>query len=66
LPSDFASVVPNCRVLILDNNFLETLAPVSGAKRLQAISAVGNRLEKVKDLLGIWLECTELESLDLR
>ncbi|KAK9896537.1 L domain-like protein [Cystobasidium minutum MCA 4210] len=66
LPLDFAAVVPNCRVLILDNNFLTTLAPVSGAKRLRALSAVGNRLDKVKDLLSIWLQCTELETLDLR
>lgn len=59
-------MVPNCRVLILDNNFLPTLAPVAGAKRLRTLSAVGNRLEKVKDLLGIWLDCPELEVLDLR
>jgi len=66
LPTDFAAVVPNCRVLILDNNFLTTLAPVAGAKRLRVLSAVGNRLDKVKDLLAIWLECSELETLDLR
>lgn len=66
LPADFANLVPNIRVLTLDYNFQESLVPLTGLKRLHRLSAVGCRLDKVKDILSAVESLPELEMLDLR
>lgn len=66
LPSNFASLVPNCRYLNLSHNFLEDIGPLSGLTRLRRLSVVGSRLEKSKPVLSTVQTMSELEALDLR
>ncbi|BGP50011.1 Protein nud1 [Rhodotorula kratochvilovae] len=66
LPADFASVVPNVRVLNLDFNFISDLAPLTGLTRLTKLSVVGARLAKARPVAAVLATLTELESVDLR
>ena len=58
--------MPNCRVLVLDQNFLAELSPLNGMSRLKRLSVVGARLEKVKGVMQTVASLPELETLDLR
>ncbi|CAD6582713.1 MAG: hypothetical protein CYPHOPRED_002105 [Cyphobasidiales sp. Tagirdzhanova-0007] len=66
LPTDFSALVPNCRVLVLAYNFLADLGPLGGMRRLKQLSVLGNRLEKVKSVLGTLRSLPELALVDLR
>lgn len=66
LPEDFASLVPNCRSLNLNHNFLESLQPLSGLVRLHRLSIVGSRLDDCSALSAVVETLPELETLDLR
>ncbi|GAA6054530.1 hypothetical protein JCM3770_005831 [Rhodotorula araucariae] len=66
LPADFASVVPNVRVLNLDFNFIHDLAPLTGLTRLTRLSVVGARLGKARPVAAVLARLSELESVDLR
>lgn len=66
LPADFASVVPNVRVLNLDHNFVGNLSPLAGLTRLNKLSVVGARISKARPLAGVLATLAELESVDLR
>lgn len=66
LPADFASVVPNVRVLNLDYNFIQDVSPLSGLARLAKLSLVGARIAKARPLAAVVASLTELESIDMR
>lgn len=66
LPDNFASVVPNVRVLTLDYNFVHDLEPLKGMSRLTKLSAVGTRLTKARPVASVLASLTELEAVDLR
>ncbi|ORY73857.1 hypothetical protein BCR35DRAFT_293569 [Leucosporidium creatinivorum] len=66
LPANLASVVPNVRVLNLNFNFLEDLAPLEGLTRLSKLTVVGARLTKCRPVASVLSSMTELEELDLR
>lgn len=66
LPANLASVVPNVRVLNLNLNFLEGLAPLEGLTRLSKLTIVGARLSKCRPVAAVLSSMTELEELDLR
>ena len=67
LPQDFASKVPNVRILNLSFNSLKDVTPIRGMTLLKRLFLIGNRLSSLSDgttetLLGL----TELQVLDLR
>jgi len=66
IPQDFAEAFPNCRVLILDNNFVEDLTSLVGMKRLKRLSVQGGQLEKARSIFQTLAQLPELEYLDLR
>ncbi|GAA5886699.1 hypothetical protein JCM6882_005862 [Rhodosporidiobolus microsporus] len=66
LPDNLASVIPNVRVLTLDYNFLDDLAPLAGLSRLTKLSAVGARLSKARPVAKVLSSLAELETVDLR
>lgn len=66
LPANFASLVPNCRVLALDANFLSDLESLSGLARLQKLTATGNRLGGIRPLADVITTMPELRHVDVR
>ncbi|GAA5943956.1 hypothetical protein JCM10213_009043 [Rhodosporidiobolus nylandii] len=66
LPFNLATVIPNVRVLNLDYNFLDDLAPLSGLTRLSKLSVVGARLAKARPVANVLSSLVELETVDFR
>ncbi|GAA5825295.1 hypothetical protein JCM11251_006925 [Rhodosporidiobolus azoricus] len=66
LPDNLASVIPNVRVLTLDYNFIDDLAPLEGLSRMTKLSAVGARLSKARPVAKVLSSLVELETVDLR
>lgn len=66
LPPNLAELVPNVRVLNLNFNFIEDLAPLEGLTRLRRLSVLGARLSSCRAIVEILSTMPELESIDLR
>ncbi|GAA5867490.1 hypothetical protein JCM8547_007523 [Rhodosporidiobolus lusitaniae] len=66
LPANLASVVPNVRVLNLDYDFIDDLAPLAGLTRLAKLSVVGARLAKARPVAVVLSSLVELETVDFR
>ena len=67
LPQDFASKVPNVRILNLSFNSLKDIAPIRGMTLLKRLFLIGNRLSSLSDgTTETLLTLTELQVLDLR
>ena len=66
LPANLAALIPNCRVLALDSNFLVTLAPLHGLARLRKLTATGNRLARCRSVADLVATLPELRALDVR
>ncbi|GAA5985359.1 hypothetical protein JCM11641_006376 [Rhodosporidiobolus odoratus] len=66
LPTNLAAVIPNVRVLNVDYNFLDDLAPLAGLTRLTKLSAVGARLSKARPVANVLKSLVELETVDFR
>src|SRR5271155_2913918 len=67
LPSDFASRVPNVRILNLSYNSLKDVIPLRGMVLLKRLFLIGNRLSSLSEgTTETLLSLTELQVLDLR
>jgi protein NUD1 len=67
LPQDFASKVPNVRILNLSFNSLKDVTPICGMTLLKRLFLIGNRLSSLSDgTTETLLSLTELQVLDLR
>jgi protein NUD1 len=67
LPKDFASKVPNVRILNLSFNSLKDVTPIKGMTLLKRLFLIGNRLSSLSDgTTETLLSLTELQVLDLR
>ncbi|SCZ88626.1 BZ3500_MvSof-1268-A1-R1_Chr10-2g03024 [Microbotryum saponariae] len=66
LPPTLSSTIPNIRALDLSHNPLTSLDGLHGLARLTKLTAVGARLERVKELAEVLRTLPELQSLDLR
>ena len=67
LPQDFASKVPNIRILNLSFNSLKDMTPIRGMTLLKRLFLIGNRLSSLSDgTTETLLTLTELQVLDLR
>ena len=67
LPADFASRVPNVRILNLSYNSLKDVTPLRGMVLLKRLFLIGNRLSSLSDgTTETLLSLTELQVLDLR
>src|SRR5277367_641155 len=67
LPADFASRVPNVRILNLSYNSLKDVIPLRGMILLKRLFLIGNRLSSLSDgTTEALLSLTELQVLDLR
>lgn len=66
LPEGFASLIPNCRSLNLNHNFLEDLSPLADLARLRRLTLVGSRIQEASSLADVIGRLPELEVLDLR
>jgi protein NUD1 len=67
LPKDFASKVPNVRILNLSFNSLKDVTPIKGMTLLKRLFLIGNRLSSLSDgTTETLLSLKELQVLDLR
>src|SRR5271154_703260 len=67
LPADFASRVPNVRILNLSYNSFKDVTPLRGMVLLKRLFLIGNRLSSLSDgTTETLLSLTELQVLDLR
>jgi Leucine-rich repeat (LRR) protein len=66
LPKDFASKVPNVRILNLSFNSLKDISPLQGLTLLKRLFLIGNRISSLSDSTETLLSLTELQVLDLR
>lgn len=66
LPADLATLVPNVRVLNLNFNFIDDLAPLAGLSRLRKLTVLGARLSKCRPVVEVLRTMDEIESVDLR
>lgn len=66
LPPNLAVLIPNCRSLALDANFLTSLAPLHGLVRLRELTATGNRVARCRSIADLVATLPELRSLDVR
>jgi hypothetical protein len=67
LPHDFATTVPNVRILNLSFNSLKDVTPLRGMVLLKRLFLIGNRLANLSDgTTEILLGLTELQVLDFR
>jgi Leucine-rich repeat (LRR) protein len=66
LPPALSTLIPNCRILNLNYNFLSDIEPLKGLTRLRRMSLLGSRVTKYKALASVLATMPELELLDLR
>lgn len=66
LPSNLGQLMPNVRVLNLNFNALEDLAPLRFIPRLKKLAVAGNRLAEAGQVANILAEFPHLVKLDLR
>ena len=67
LPADFATSVPNVRILNLSYNALKDVTPLRGMVLLKRLFLIGNRLSSLSDgTTDTLLSLAELQVLDLR
>ena len=67
LPRDFASKLPNVRILNLSFNSLKDVTPIREMSLLKRLFLIGNRLSNLSDgTTETLLTLTELQVLDLR
>ncbi|KAI9064682.1 L domain-like protein [Trametes sanguinea] len=66
LPTDFARMVPNVRVLNLNYNFLEDPSPLRGLTRLRKLTIIGSRIKGAKQLVGVLRGMSDMEMIDFR
>lgn len=67
LPADFASKVPNVRILNLSYNSLKDVTPIRRMTLLKRLFLIGNRLSTLSEgTTETLLSLTELQVLDLR
>jgi Leucine-rich repeat (LRR) protein len=66
LPHNLSALIPNCRLLNLNYNFLSDIEPLGGLSRLRRLSLLGSRVSKCKPLAGVLATMPELELFDLR
>lgn len=66
LPKDFASKVPNVRILNLSFNSLKDISPLKGLSLLKRLFLIGNRISSLGESTETFLSLTELQVLDLR
>jgi Leucine-rich repeat (LRR) protein len=67
LPTDFASSVPNIRILNLSFNSLKDVTPLHGMTLLKRLFLIGNRISCLSNgTTETLLSLTELQVLDLR
>jgi Leucine-rich repeat (LRR) protein len=67
LPQNFASFVPNVRILNLSFNSLKDVTPIRDMRLLKRLFLIGNRLSSLSDgTTETLLSLTELQVLDLR
>jgi Leucine-rich repeat (LRR) protein len=67
LPPNFASFVPNVRILNLSFNSLKDVTPIRDMRLLKRLFLIGNRLSNLSDgTTETLLSLTELQVLDLR
>ena len=53
LPSDFGTLVPNLRILILTNNNIKDLRPLEGIVALQKLHVAYNRLSRLRNFVKV-------------
>jgi len=66
LPSDFARLIPNVRVLNLNYNFLEDVKPLEGLSRIKKLTIIGSRVKGTKGLIRMAQGMPEVEMVDFR
>lgn len=66
LPRNFATLVPNLRVLNLNYNFLDDVKPLNGLHRLSKLTIIGSRLKGTKGIVSVLRECPDVEMVDFR
>jgi protein NUD1 len=67
LPTNFASMFPNVRILNLSFNSIKDATPVKGLLLLKRLFLIGNRLSSLGDgTTDTLLSLVELQVLDLR
>ncbi|KAL7279731.1 hypothetical protein ACG7TL_006138 [Trametes sanguinea] len=66
LPTDFARMVPNVRVLNLNYNFLEDPSALRGLTRLRKLTIIGSRIKGAKQLVGVLRGMSDMEMIDFR
>jgi hypothetical protein len=67
LPTNFASKLPNLRILNLSYNSLKDITPLRGMTLLKRLFLIGNRISSLSEgTTETLLSLTELQVLDLR
>ncbi|KAI8341903.1 hypothetical protein BC941DRAFT_466802 [Chlamydoabsidia padenii] len=66
ISSDFASQVPQLRILYLSHNYLKHIGPLKHHQRLQKLVLIDNRFRKLGHLLEIARSLPRLQYLDTR
>jgi Leucine-rich repeat (LRR) protein len=67
LPANFASKLPNLRILNLSYNSLKDITPLRGMTLLKRLFLIGNRISSLSEgTTETLLSLTELQVLDLR
>jgi len=66
LPKNIASLIPNVRVLNLNQNAIPDIRPLAGLTRLVKLSCAGNRISNVKKLGQALERCRAIKWVDFR
>ncbi|KAK0464720.1 uncharacterized protein EV420DRAFT_1760699 [Desarmillaria tabescens] len=66
LPTMFAQMVPNVRIINLNYNQLKSIEPLRGLRRVKRLSVVGCRLETTRGIVRTLRGMEELEVVDCR
>ncbi|KAK0487241.1 hypothetical protein IW261DRAFT_1446723 [Armillaria novae-zelandiae] len=66
LPTTFAQMVPNVRIINLNYNQLKSIEPLRGLRRVKRLSVVGCRLETTRGIVRTLRGMEELEVVDCR
>lgn len=66
LPPDFGAQLPSLRTLNLNYNGLKDLRPLLNIHHLRSLSAVGNRLSRLRKNVAVLRLLPDLETVDLR
>ncbi|KAG7443173.1 L domain-like protein [Guyanagaster necrorhizus] len=66
LPTMFAQMVPNVRIINLNYNQLKSIEPLRGLRRVKRLSVVGCRLETTQGIVRTLRGMEELEEVDCR